>query len=402
MEVIEPIFKPNQSSRLAETMEVCIAQGDWPVGSWIPATRELAQQFEVSRKTVHSALDLLEKRRLIARRPRQGCYVQARPPKKAPVTQKTQIAVLTLDGLTPKAIITADPGRDWGTAIIAGAQEELLHAGKLMTTVPVHSQDAEPIVALEKRLDSLGDALGGIMVFPSILVHISPNRLLEALDRRQIPFITINRFTDSLLHNFVSCEYAAGMRLIGRCLARMGLHRVLFLETSRTDISHSALERIGGLFQGFVMEGAPTQHITTMRHREYDVVAGYDAVKAYLSDRPPAQVIVTMGDWLAQGAVKALEEFHLRIPQDVAVIGATGLRAAHDMIPSLTTLAQPMVEIGRQAGRMLLEMERADTTRITGRIVHGKLVVRQSMPIPAAIQQQLQEESQPWTFDNDL
>jgi DNA-binding LacI/PurR family transcriptional regulator len=71
------------------------------------------------------------------------------------------------------------------------------------------------------------------------------------------------------------------------------------------------------------------------------------------------------------------------------------------MKPALTTLAQPAAELGRQAMQMLLEMERADITRMTGRTIRGELIIRQSLLIPESIQRELAEESEAWTFKTE-
>lgn len=391
--------KQNLAERVADQLSQEIERQKWSAGRRLPPVRDLARHFNVSTNTAHSAVRLLAKRGVVGLNPR-GSFIQGHPA--ASPLLKTQIGIVCTGGYTPQLPPPPqDMTRDWGWSIIGGMQPDMLRAGKLMTIIPAHLIDKDPLAALLERVDNIRQTLSGIVCFPSALARGVSLAFLKALDQRGIPYISINRFTDLLLHNFVSTDFAGGTRLLGRCLAKMGLHRVLLLELSAIARSHSSIEHVGGLFQGFALENVSTREIDILRCASYLSESGYESMRRYLEEHPAPQAVVAMGDHLAGGAMKAIQERGLRIPEDVAIVGGTGLPQAHEMAPTLTTLSQPMAEMGRQIMQMMLEMERADTTRITGRVLPGKLVLRQTLRVPEAIQKELMEEPETWTFESE-
>jgi DNA-binding LacI/PurR family transcriptional regulator len=85
--------------------------------------------------------------------------------------------------------------------------------------------------------------------------------------------------------------------------------------------------------------------------RDLSSAAGMTAMQKLLADNPP-DAVFAVSDTLAAGALRAIEQAGLRVPQDIAVVGFDGTELA-DMI-SLTTIEQPSRDIGRKAVDLLL------------------------------------------------
>lgn len=79
--------------------------------------------------------------------------------------------------------------------------------------------------------------------------------------------------------------------------------------------------------------------------------AGMVAMQNLLQDNPP-DAVFAVSDTLAAGALRAIQQAGLRVPEDIAVVGFDGTELA-DMI-SLTTIEQPSRDIGRKAVDLLL------------------------------------------------
>ena len=390
--------KQNLAERVADQLSQAIGQQGWGAGHRLPPVRNLAKQFKVSPNTAHSAIRLLAKRGIIDLKPR-GSFIQ----RESSAIKRKQIGIISTGGTTPYIPpLTADYfTRDWCGMILGGMQETMAKAGKLMTIIPSHLFDEDPLAALLERIDGVLDSLAGIICFSLNWPLKLQADLRMALEQRGTPYVTINRFSDLNHHNFVSVDFIGGTRLVGRCLARMGLTKVLLLVTEHLERSHSGIEQVGGLFQGFALEKICTHDINVRYCANHQKTTGHELMLQYLDKQPAPQAVVAMGDLIALGAIQALGERGLRVPEDVGVIGGTGMPQLRDAKPSLTTLSQPMSEIGRQAIQMLLEMERADITRLTGRTVPGKLAIRQSLAIPKSIQMELAEELETWTFETE-
>lgn len=89
----------------------------------------------------------------------------------------------------------------------------------------------------------------------------------------------------------------------------------------------------------------------------YDLsfIAGKEAMARLLNTNPRPDAVFAVSDTLAAGAMRAIEEAGLSIPQDIAVVGFDGTELAEMVSPQLTTVAQPSREIGRQAVVLLLK-----------------------------------------------
>jgi DNA-binding LacI/PurR family transcriptional regulator len=82
---------------------------------------------------------------------------------------------------------------------------------------------------------------------------------------------------------------------------------------------------------------------------------GYPVVQSLLQSRRPFTAIVSFNDMAAIGAIRALRDANLRVPEDVSVIGFDDIQLAAFHNPRLTTVRQPLREMGATAARILLQ-----------------------------------------------
>jgi LacI family transcriptional regulator len=80
----------------------------------------------------------------------------------------------------------------------------------------------------------------------------------------------------------------------------------------------------------------------------------------------------------AIGAIRALDEAGLRVPEDVSVVGFDDIPGASYSRPSLTTVRQPMQEMGQLAARTLLDQIEKRASYVEEIAVEPELIVRQS------------------------
>lgn len=82
---------------------------------------------------------------------------------------------------------------------------------------------------------------------------------------------------------------------------------------------------------------------------------GYEAMKNLIRQNNIPDAIFAFCDPVAIGVMKALKENGIRIPEDVAIVGFSESRSALLVEPNLTTVAQPLQEIGETAARLLID-----------------------------------------------
>ncbi len=109
---------------------------------------------------------------------------------------------------------------------------------------------------------------------------------------------------------------------------------------------------------------------------------GYEATKSLLALPDPPTAIAYINDYTACGAYIAVRENGLRIPQDISLVGFDDLQIAQLLDPPLTTIHQPIREMGRSAAQMLLNnMEDNGGSRKTI-LLPTELIVRGSTASP--------------------
>lgn len=107
---------------------------------------------------------------------------------------------------------------------------------------------------------------------------------------------------------------------------------------------------------------------------------GYIAAQKILSAKRPFTALFAFNDISAIGAIRALQEAGLRVPEDVSVLGFDDIYAAAFHNPALTTIRQPLFEMGSLAAKTLLAKltKETDGKNIKTLTVEPKLIVRQS------------------------
>ncbi len=105
---------------------------------------------------------------------------------------------------------------------------------------------------------------------------------------------------------------------------------------------------------------------------------GYPAVKPLLAGGKRFTALFAFNDTSAIGVIRALQDAHLRVPEDVSVLGFDDIRAAAFNNPSLTTIRQPLEDMGRKAARILLGRLRQTESYRQEVAVEPELIVRES------------------------
>jgi DNA-binding LacI/PurR family transcriptional regulator len=106
---------------------------------------------------------------------------------------------------------------------------------------------------------------------------------------------------------------------------------------------------------------------------------GYPVVKQLLAHHRSFTAVLSFNDIAAIGCIRALHDVGLRVPQDVSVVGFDDIKEAAFQTPSLTTIRQPLHQMGALAVQTLLQQLRSSNGRDLPQIaVEPELIVRES------------------------
>jgi LacI family transcriptional regulator len=148
------------------------------------------------------------------------------------------------------------------------------------------------------------------------------------------------------------------------------------------DNEECTFDRLEGHRQALSEAGLALDSIPLERG-DWSATSGYQATQRLLEAAQPFSAIFAQNDQMAVGAIRALREAGFRVPDDVSIIGFDDIPLASYFDPPLTTLRQPMEELGRQAALLLVK-----TIQNAGRLpeqvsIRARLVERASCaPVP--------------------
>lgn len=182
-----------------------------------------------------------------------------------------------------------------------------------------------------------------------------PAQLRDHPDR----FVLVDRVPPGWSGRAVGVDNRRGGRLAAERLLARGCQRLAVLAGPR------GFAHVDGRVEGFRSKGA-TDRVGTAAHFTY--VEGRQAMAALLAEGPPDGVFCCT-DSLAIGALAAIAEARLRVPDDIAVVGYDDVAQAAVSVPPLTTVAQPIDEIAEQALTLLLDPSLPNPPLLAPRLV---------------------------------
>ena len=219
---------------------------------------------------------------------------------------------------------------------------------------------------LEKQVDGI--------VF--VAVAGRAHSLLEITDR-SIPMVVVDRELPEINCDTVIADHRQGGRLATAHLVERGHSRVACI-TGTADVTPS-WERVQGYRE--VLENVGLAYDEGLvRCGNFQAPGGYAAMQELLSlpteERPTG--LFACNDLMAIGAICAISEAGLRVPEDVAVVGYDNISLASFMNPPLTTVAQPHQEMGRVAAQLLMDRIKDKAIKAERRLLEPRLIIRQS------------------------
>lgn len=152
-------------------------------------------------------------------------------------------------------------------------------------------------------------------------------------------------------------------------------HRQIAIIGGDRVVSEISRLRFEGCMDAFRAHGTafdPERDYQTVRYSYQD---GYDAAKRLLAQGKKYSALFAAADVLAVGAIRALGENGLHVPEDVSVMGFDGLSVGSFLLPQLSTVSQPVTDMALKSVEILIDcMENGGTSRheIVPFVLHQK------------------------------
>ncbi len=159
-------------------------------------------------------------------------------------------------------------------------------------------------------------------------------------------------------------------------LIGLGHERIAHITFAAEDVA-VAKRRLTS-YQRYLQEAKLEVNDTLVRFGNYSAESGYRAMQSLLKNAHKPTALFAGNDTIALGAMAAIQEAGLRIPEDIAVVGYDDIPNARFTSPPLTTVSTPPLEQGRLAGEMLIDLIKARPIAQRQIRLDTQLVVRRS------------------------
>jgi len=210
--------------------------------------------------------------------------------------------------------------------------------------------------------------LDGVVV-ASMLIE---DPIVQALHDSNKPFMLIGRHP-SLDVNYLDVDNTNGAREATLHLLRLGHKRIATITGPQNMIAGH--DRFQGYLRALEERGLAF-HPELVAESDFSEPGGYAATRRLLPHHPTA--IFAASDMMAEGAMRALRDAGLRIPEDVAVVGYDDMPNASRVTPTLTTIRQPTIHMGIQAVNVLIDIIQNPVSYKRHTVLPVELVIRES------------------------
>ncbi len=212
--------------------------------------------------------------------------------------------------------------------------------------------------------------VGGVVLFDVM----DNDKRIPILKKYRVPFVVVGRPNLDEDYIYVDSDNVKGGMIATEHLFKIGCKRVLFINGPR---GHSASRyRLDGYLKAHKKFGIQIdKKLIIYVKSDSDMKNGYEIVKSSLN-RIKFDGIFVSGDFMATGAMKALKDSGIRVGKDIPVVGFDDVPIASMVTPTLTTVKQPIKDIGKAAASTLVDV--MDGKNAISKVFDVSLVIRQS------------------------
>lgn len=220
----------------------------------------------------------------------------------------------------------------------------------------------------------LGSGLiDGVIVSSTVI----DDPIVDNLHSSQMPFILIGRHPSLDIHS-IDLDNLEGARAAATHLIQCGHRRIATITGPKNMTAGN--DRLAGYRQALAENGLAFDE-NLVAEGAFTEASGYTAMQALLPLRPAA--VFAASDMMAAGALRAIREAGLRVPEDMALVGYDDVPIASQIDPPLTTIRQPIHEMGKLAVDLLIDILHRPQQSKRHLVLQPELIIRQSSHVHA-------------------
>lgn len=271
------------------------------------------------------------------------------------------------------ALVLTDITNPFWTTVARGVEDAASAQGFTMFLCNTDESEAKQTrylnVLLERRVD-------GILLVPAL----SRPDPIELIQQQGAAVVVLDRRVPHPAVDVVRGDSEAGAYQLTRLMLSQG-HRRIALLTGPREVSTTD-DRVLGYSRALAEAGLPIAP-ELIFYGAFSQTAGYELMRQALTTMPWPTGVLAANNFIAMGAMRALRDIGLRIPEDITLTAFDDLPSTLIIDPFLTVAAQPAYHMGQQAAQLLLGRLSGQLTSPPQEIIlPTELIVRRSSGPP--------------------
>jgi LacI family transcriptional regulator len=264
-------------------------------------------------------------------------------------------------------LIISDIENPFFTSVVRGVEDS---AYAYQMSVVLCNTDEDP----EKQRMYLrvmqAEHVAGLIISPT-----NVNEDFTELEQAGIPVILLDRRTDPYETDAVTIDNVAGAYLAVKHLIDLGHERIGMIGGS----AHltTGRERYEGYRKALNAAGIKVDE-KLIRVGDFKIDSGYNLMRELITSPQPPSAVFAANNLMTLGALRALRELNVRVPEDMALIGFDDMPWASELCPPLTTISQPTYELGQETVQLLLRRLQNPNAPVRTVTLQPRLVIRES------------------------
>lgn len=319
----------------------------------LPTIRSIAKELDVSPRTVQKAFHRMAAENRIESVTGRGTFtVPAREKRSEGRTLRIALNI-ELDSF--------DPVNAWAYTIYGSILQAALVSGRNAV-----------FCSVDEGLREEGAPVDGFILLPDAMEIAA--RLKRV--RPGVPAVSLNPLCLTETANFVSPDYNRVGRNLGEAWRNCGKKRIVFMHHPSLANSASGQLVLSGILAGLADAHADLDFLDPLEAENFTTESGFEAMRGFLrrKGRQAPDAVFCKGDFLALGALQALREAGCAAPEDVSVIGGSGLDLSETDWPQLTRCRQPFQQLGEALFAMLVARIDNNGANLPGRYLPAPFI----------------------------
>lgn len=286
-------------------------------------------------------------------------------------------AARTLKTKKTGLILLAIPDTDnpFFVDMIKAVQDIVKHNGYSLVLYYTESKIEDELKALRMLHEHFADGM--------ILINLSfTQKHLKEIETIDCPLVLSNISSMDIggreedRFDYIGVDSGKGIYLATKHLIMQGHNDIAYIAG---DNSFEVFkERYGGYRKALIESGIKIKEELVF-WKNYSELCGYEAVKHFLSLKVKPTAICSANDMMAVGAISALDEGNIKIPDEISIIGMDNIHLASKLKPKLSSVSLSQSEIGRTAVELIFDRLSGKEKGISKRVIfEPRIIVRES------------------------